>query len=71
MAQILGISSEKNKGGGSQGRGKHTIIQELSGTPNPRYFLKSIAGKNGRRTAVQIGGVLQVLFTQVVRVGSS
>ena len=28
-------------------------------TPNPRHFLKSIAGTNGRRTAVQIGGVLQ------------
>ena len=35
------------------------ISQELSGTPNPWYFLKSIAGTNGRRTAVQIGGVLQ------------
>ena len=33
--------------------------QELSGTPNPRYLLKSIAGTNGRRIAVQIGGVLQ------------
>ena len=28
-------------------------------TPNPWYFLKSIAGTNGRHTAVQIGGVLQ------------
>ena len=28
-------------------------------TPNPWYCLKSIAGTNGRRTAVQIGGVLQ------------
>ena len=33
--------------------------QELSGTPNPWYFLKSIASTNGRRTAVQIGGVLR------------
>ena len=33
--------------------------QELSGTPNPWCFLKSIAGTNGRRTAVQMGGVLQ------------
>ena len=33
--------------------------EELSGTPNPRYFLKSIAGTNGRRTAIQIGGALQ------------
>ena len=33
--------------------------QELSRTPNPWYFLKRIAGTNGRRTAVQIGGVLQ------------
>ena len=32
--------------------------QELSGTPNHQYFLKSIAGTNGRRTAVQIRGVL-------------
>ena len=29
----------------------HTIL-ELSRTPNPWYFLKSIAGTNGRRTAV-------------------
>ena len=36
-----------------------TYFQELFGTPNPWYFLKSIAGTNGRRTAVQIGGVLQ------------
>ena len=33
--------------------------QELSGTPNPWYFLKSIAGTNGRRIVVQIGGILQ------------
>ena len=33
--------------------------QELSGTPNHWYFLKSIAGTNGRRIAVQKGGVLQ------------
>ena len=33
--------------------------QELSGTPNPRYFLKSNAGTNGRRTAAQTGGVLR------------
>ena len=32
--------------------------QELSGTPSAWYFLKRIAGTNGRRTAVQIGGVL-------------
>ena len=34
----------------------------LSGTfrnPQPLYFLKSIAGTNGRRAAVQIGGVLR------------
>ena len=35
------------------------LYQELSGTPNPWYFLKSIAGTNGRRSAVQMGGVLQ------------
>ena len=35
------------------------VIQELSGTPNPRYFLKSNAGTNGRHTAVQMGGVLR------------
>ena len=35
-------------------------IQELSGTPNPWHFLK----KYWRRTAVQIGGVLQKLRTQ-------
>ena len=35
------------------------FFQELSGTPNPQYFLKSITGTNGRCTAVQIGGVLQ------------
>ena len=34
-------------------------FQELSGNPNPWYFLKSIAGTNGRRTAVQMVGVLQ------------
>ena len=28
-------------------------------TPNPWYFLNSIAGTNGRRIAVQKGGVLQ------------
>ena len=33
--------------------------QELSGTPNHCYFLKSIDGTNGRRTSVQIEGVLQ------------
>ena len=33
-------------------------FQELSGTPNHWYFLRSIAGTNGRRTAVQIEGVL-------------
>ena len=33
--------------------------QELSGTPNHWYFLNSIAGINGRRAAVQRGGVLQ------------
>ena len=33
--------------------------QALSGTPHHWYFLKSIAGTNGRRTAVQIGGVVQ------------
>ena len=32
---------------------------ELSGTPSHCYFLKRIAGTNGRRIAVQIGGVLQ------------
>ena len=62
-------------------------LQELSGTYNHWYFLKSISGTNGRRTAVQIGGeaqryklgvycstiggVLPVLFRQVVRVGGS
>ena len=77
-------------------------IRELSETPNHWYFLKSAAGRNGRRTAVQIGGVLrrfpflqgleaskaqrysvtnggayklggvmQVLFRQVVQVGGS
>ena len=32
---------------------KHLAVhrQELSGTPNPRYFLKSIASTNGRRIA--------------------
>ena len=35
------------------------VNQELSGTPHPWHFHKSIAGANGRRTAVQIGGVLQ------------
>ena len=35
----------------------HVEDQELSGTP--RYFLKSIPGTNGRRTAVQIGDVLR------------
>ena len=34
-------------------------FQELSGTPNPWYLLRSNAGTNGRRTAVQMGGVLQ------------
>ena len=34
-------------------------VQELSGTPNPWYLLKSIACTNGRRTAVQMGGVLR------------
>ena len=33
--------------------------QELSGTPNPWYFLKSIASANGRRITSTIGGVLQ------------
>ena len=33
--------------------------QEHSGTPNHWYFLKSIAGTNGRHTAVQIGRVVQ------------
>ena len=33
--------------------------QELSGTPNPRYFFESNAGTNRRRTAVQMGGVLR------------
>ena len=35
------------------------LVQELSGTPNPWYFLKSIASTNGRGAAVQIGCVLQ------------
>ena len=35
------------------------LLSEPSGTPNHRYFLKSIAGRNGRRAAVQVGGVLQ------------
>ena len=30
-----------------------------SGNPNPQCFLKSIAGTNGRRIAVQVGGILQ------------
>ena len=30
----------------------------VSRTPNPWYFLKSNAGTNKRRTAVQIGGAL-------------
>ena len=34
-------------------------VSGTSGTPNRWYFLKSIAGTNGRRIAVQIGGVLQ------------
>ena len=33
--------------------------QELSRNPNPEHFLKIIAGTNGRRTAEQLGGVLQ------------
>ena len=36
-----------------------SIFQELSGTANHWYFLKGISGTNGRRTEVQIGGVLQ------------
>ena len=35
------------------------MSEELSGTPNHWYFLKSFAGTHGRRTAVRIGGVLQ------------
>ena len=36
-----------------------SIDQELSRTPNQRYFLESVAGAKGRSTAVQTGGVLQ------------
>ena len=32
--------------------------QELSGDPNPQYFLKKYCRTNGRRTAVQMGGAL-------------
>ena len=39
--------------------GQLGIIQELSGIPKQLYFLKSIAGTNGRCTAVQMGGVLR------------
>ena len=46
-------------GGWGGCRNRFQVAQELSGTPNHRYFLKRIAGTNGRRTAVQIGGVLQ------------
>ena len=35
------------------------IAQEFFGTPNHSDSLKSIVGTTGRRTAVQIGGVLQ------------
>ena len=32
-------------------------FQELSRTPDPWYFLESNASTNGRRTAVQMGGL--------------
>ena len=41
---------------------KHQKFQELSGTPNHWYFLKSIAGTSGRHTAVQMGGALRYAF---------
>ena len=37
--------------GGGNGETIERKIQKLSGTPSPRYFLKSIAGTNGRRIA--------------------
>ena len=43
--------------------------QELSGTPNHWYSLKSLAGTNGRRTAVQIGGMLQYQLVVAVPIG--
>ena len=46
---------------------KHVFYQELSGTPNPRYFLKSNAGTNKRRTAVQMGGVLRRFLSSRLR----
>ena len=39
---------------------KFRCQESNSGTPNPWYLLNSIAGTNGRRTAVQIGGVLRL-----------
>ena len=34
-------------------------VTKLSGAPNLWHFLKNIAGINGRRAAVQMGGVLR------------